>query len=83
VRGGDFAWTTIEQIFSDVGEPSGTFIVRARVTITGDNEFIGVSNGEERDASGNVISSRCGTLRGDRITIEPLAPQCQNIVPPQ
>jgi hypothetical protein len=69
--------------YSDSGEPDGTFIVRARVTITGDNEFIGVSNGEERDAVGNVISSRCGTLRGDRITVEPLAPQCQNIVPPQ
>lgn len=83
VHGSDFAWTAIEQLFTDSGEPAGTFIIRARVTVTGENEFVGVSNGEERDASGNLVSNRCGTIRGERITIEPLAPQCQSIIPPQ
>jgi len=80
LRGSEFAWTAIEQLFNDSGEPAGTVIVRARVTITGENEFVGVSNGEERDAAGNLVSNRCGTIRGERITIEPLAPQCQSIV---
>jgi len=83
VHGNDFAWTAMEQLFSESGEPAGEFIIRARITITDDNEFVGVSNGEERDAAGNLVSSRCGTLRGQRITIEPLAPLCQNIMPPQ
>ena len=52
-------------------------------TITGADNFVGVSNAEERDAAGNLVSNRCGTVRGERITIEPLAPQCQKIVPPQ
>ena len=83
LRGSEFAWTAIEQLFNASGEPAGIVIVRARVTITGENEFIGVSNGEERDAAGAVVFNRCGTIRGERITIEPLAPQCQNIPPPQ
>ena len=83
LRGSEFAWTAIEQLFNESGEPGGIVIIRARVTITGENEFIGVSNGEERDAAGAVVSNRCGTIRGERITIQPLAPQCQNITPPQ
>ena len=83
LRGSEFAWTAIEQLFNESGEPGGTVVIRVRVTITGENDLVGVSNAEERDAAGNLVSNRCGTIRGERITIEPLAPQCQNIVPPQ
>ena len=83
LRGSEFAFTAIEQLFSETGEPGDTVTIRVRVTITGEDNFVGVSNAEERDAAGNVVSNRCGTVRGERITIEPLAPQCQNIVPPQ
>jgi hypothetical protein len=82
-HGSEFAWTLIEQLFNGSGEPSGTVTIRTRITITGADEFVGVSNAEERDASGALVSNRCGTLRGERITIEPLAPQCQGITPPQ
>ena len=58
-------------------------IIRGRINVIGADEFVGVSNGEERDAAGNVVFNRCGTIPGERITIEPLAPQCQNIAPPQ
>ncbi len=83
LRGNDFAWTAIEELFDVSGQSAGTIKVRARILVTGEDEFVGVSNGEQRDAAGNLIFNRCGTIRGERITIEPLAPQCQNIVPPQ
>jgi hypothetical protein len=83
LRGSEFAWTAIEQLFNETGQPGGTVVIRVRVTITGPDDFIGVSNAEERDAAGNLVSNRCGTIRGERINVEPLAPQCQNIVPPQ
>jgi hypothetical protein len=83
LRGSEFAFTALEQLFNESGEPGGTVTIRVRVTITGADDFVGVSNAEERDAAGNLVSNRCGTVRGERITIEPLAPQCQNIVPPQ
>jgi hypothetical protein len=83
LSGSEFAWTAIEQLFNETGEPGGTVIIRVRVTITGPDDLVGVSNAEERDSAGNLVSNRCGTIRGERITIEPLAPQCQNIVPPQ
>jgi hypothetical protein len=83
LRGSEFAWTAIEQLFSETGEPGGTVVIRVRLTITGADDLVGVSNAEERDAAGNLVSNRCGTIRGERITVEPLAPQCQDIVPPQ
>jgi hypothetical protein len=83
LRSNEFAWTAIEQLFNETGEPGGIVTIRVRVTITGADNFVGVSNAEERDAAGNLVSNRCGTIRGERITIQPLAPQCQNIVPPQ
>jgi hypothetical protein len=30
-----------------------------------------------------LIFNRCTTIRAERITVEPLAPQCQSIVPPR
>ena len=82
-HGSEFAWTVVEQLFNNSGEPAGTVTIRVRITITGADDFVGVSNAEERDAAGTLVSNRCGTIRGERITIEPLAPQCQNIAPPQ
>lgn len=82
-RGNEYAWTAMEDLFDATGVFAGTLIVLARVTIVGKDEFVGVSNGESRDAAGNVIFSRCGTIRGRRITVEPLAPQCEDITPPR
>jgi hypothetical protein len=81
--GDEFAWTLTEDFFDVLGNFAGTFKVRARITVIGEDLFIGVSNGEQRDVAGNLLFNRCGTIRGDRLKIEPLAPQCQNIVPPQ
>ena len=57
--------------------------MRVKLTVTGRDTFVGVSNGEQRDAAGNPVFSRCATIRGERIKVEPLAPQCQSITPPQ
>jgi hypothetical protein len=83
VRGNEFAGTAVEQLFDESWHPAGTLKVRTSIFITGEDEFVGVSNGEQHDAAGNLIFSRCATIRGERITIEPLPPQCQNIAPPQ
>jgi hypothetical protein len=83
LRGNEFAGTTVEQLFDESGHPAGTLKVRTSIFITGEDEYVGVANAEERDAAGNLVSNRCGTIRAERITIQPLAPQCQNIVPPQ
>jgi hypothetical protein len=81
--GNDFAWTFIEEVVDAMGNFAGTVKVRVKLTITGTNQFVGVSNAEERNAAGVVTAVRCGTIRGARITVEPLAPQCQSITPPQ
>jgi hypothetical protein len=79
VGGNEFAWTSTEDLFDATDNFAGTIKVRARVIVTGKDEFTVVSNGEQRDASGNLIFSRCGTVCGARIAVEPLAPQCQSI----
>ena len=83
LRGNQFAWTTTEDLFDSMGNFSGTIKIRVKVTITDNDAFVGVSNGEQHDANGNLIFNRCGTVRGTRIKIEPLAEQCQNITPPR
>ncbi len=83
IRGNQFVWTTTEDLFDSMGNFSGTIKIRVKVTITDNDAFVGVSNGEQRDANGNLIFNRCGTVRGTRIKIEPLAEQCQNITPPR
>ncbi len=79
----DFAWTFKEDLFDAAGGFAGTLTVRVRLTLIGKDEFVGSSNGEARDPDGNVIFNRCGTVRGERIQIEPLAPHCQGIAPAQ
>jgi hypothetical protein len=81
--GNEFAWTFAEDRYDVMGNFVGTTKVRARVTVTGKDTFVGVSNGEQRDVAGNLVSNRCSTIRGERIVIEPLAEQCQSITPPQ
>jgi len=73
----------VEDLFDAMGNFAGMVTVRVRVTVTGADTFVGVSNGEFRNVAGNVTSSGCGTIRGERIKIEPLPPQCQSIMPPQ
>lgn len=83
-RGGnEFAHTSIGDDFDALGNFLGTLKVRQKLTLTGQDELVGVGNAELRDAAGNLLFSRCNTVRGERLQIEPLAPQCQNITPPQ
>lgn len=81
--GDEFVWTFTEDLFDSLGVFAGTLKVRVRLTVIGADEFVGVSNGEQRDAAGNLVFNRCATIRGERIAIEPLSPQCLSIVPPQ
>ncbi len=79
----DFAFTAVEELFDTTGDFAGTLTVRVKLTVTGKDEFVGVSNGEQRDAAGNLVFNVCGTVRGQRIKVEPLPLQCQSITPPQ
>jgi hypothetical protein len=81
--GREFAFTFIEELVDVMGNFAGTAKVRVKLTVTDKDEFVGVSNLEERNAAGVVIAIRCSTVRGARIKVEPLAPQCQSITPPQ
>ena len=81
--GNSFAVIHKEDLFDGMGNFAGIVTVRVRLTVTGKDEYVGVSNGEARDAAGNLIFSRCATIRGTRIKVEPLPDQCQSITPPQ
>ncbi|MGH9846533.1 MAG: hypothetical protein ACREEM_48160 [Blastocatellia bacterium] len=81
--GNEFAFTFIEELVDVMGNFAGTLKLRVKLTVTGANEYVGVANAEERNAAGVVTTIRCATIRGARITVEPLAPQCQSITPPQ
>lgn len=81
--GNEFAWTFVQDLFDGLGAFVGTHTVRVKGTLIGKDEFVGVSNGETRDAAGNLSSNRCATIRGQRMKVEPLAPQCQTIPFPQ
>ena len=79
--GHDFAWTLVEDLFDAAGTFTGTLKVRVRLSMISTEEFVGSSNGESRDANGNLIFNRCGTVRGERIQIEPLAAHCRANAP--
>ena len=81
--GNRFAFTQVEDLFDSMGNFTGTVKIRVRLTVTGRDTFVGVSNGEFHDAAGNITQSRCATVRGARIKVEPLPDQCQGITPPQ
>ena len=76
---GKFAFTFLQDLFDAAGVFQGTAKIRVRLTVTGEDELVGVSSGEFRDADGNLIRIACSTIRGERITVEPLPPQCQGI----
>ena len=54
-EGNEFAWTFVQDLFDGVGAFVGTLTVRVKLTLIGKDEFVGVSNGESRDAAGNLI----------------------------
>ena len=81
--GDEFASIATEDLFDVLGNFAGTLKVRTRITLIGEDLFIGVSNVEQHDAAGKFVFTACGTIRGDRLKIEPLPPQCQNILPPR
>ena len=81
--GNRFAYTAKEDLFDERGIFSGLLSIRVRVMLNGRDEFIGVANGEQRDANGNVVFNRCTTVKATRIKLEPLSEQCQGITPPR
>jgi hypothetical protein len=81
--GTQFAFVAIEDLYDPAGNLTGSVRVRATLNLTGKDQFVGVSNGEQRDPAGNVVFSGCGTVRAERIKVEPLSAQCQSITPPQ
>lgn len=81
IAGNEFAGTFTEDLFDATGNFAGTLKVRTRTIVTGKDEYVGVANGERRDASGNLTLNACTTFRGKRIIIEPLPAQCQSINP--
>jgi hypothetical protein len=81
--GNRFAYTAKEDLFDERGVFSGLLTIRVRVSLNGRDEFVGVANGERRDADGNIVFNRCSTVKATRIKTEPLAEQCQSLRPPQ
>jgi hypothetical protein len=81
--GNEFAVTSVMDQFDVMGNFLGTLTSRRKFTVIGKDQFVGVANSEFRDAAGNITAVRCATSRGERIKIEPLAPQCESIPPPQ
>ena len=81
VRGREYAWTFVQDLFDSAGVFVGTFKGRARAKLVGKDEFVGVANVEQRDPSGNVVLNRCARFRGVRVVVEPLAPPCEGLEP--
>ena len=81
--GNRFAAIHKEDLFDAMGNFAGILTVRTRSTLTGRDTYVGVANGEFRDAAGNITRSGCTTFRGTRIKVEPLPEQCQSITPPR
>jgi hypothetical protein len=76
-RGGnEFVYLTIQDLFDAAGNFQGTLKVKSRITITGPDEFVAVSNPQIRDAAGNLILDACSTSRAVRIKTEPLLERC-------
>jgi hypothetical protein len=81
--GNEFAATNLADLYDQSGNFTGTLKVRTRYIVNGLDEFVGVSNAEERDANDNLTATRCARFKGERIAVEPLAPQCQGLSPVQ
>lgn len=81
VSGNEFAATVFEDVFNQSGTFTGRLKLRMRIILTGKDKFAAVATAEDLDTSGNVTAQRCARFTGERIKVEPLAPQCQNINP--
>jgi hypothetical protein len=81
VQGHEFAGTFVQDLFDQAGTFVGTFKGRTRILLVARNEFVGVANVEQRDASGNFQYSRCARFVGERIVVEPLAAPCEDLEP--
>lgn len=83
-RGGnEFAYITVQDLFDAAGNFQGMLKVKSRITMTGPNEFVAVSNPQIRDTAGNLTLDGCSTSKAVRIKTEPLLERCQSITPPQ
>ncbi len=83
-RGGnEFAWAFLGDNFDPLGNFVGTLKLKARITMTGKDTFVGVANPQVRNAAGNVLLDACSTFKAERIKAEPLSERCQSITPPQ
>jgi hypothetical protein len=83
VSGNEFATTVFEDVFNQSGTFTGRLKLRMRIILTSRDEFVGVATAEDFDPGGNVTALRCARFKGERIKVEPLAPQCQSINPVQ
>jgi len=82
--GNEFAFALIRDEFDVQGNFLGTAKINTRLTMIGKDGFVGVGSREFRDPAGNLADIiRCSTIKAERIKVEPLAPQCQSITPPQ
>lgn len=82
--GNEYALTAIRDEFDAQGNFLGTGKINTKLRLTGKDGFVGVGSREFRDPAGNIADIiRCATIKAERIKIEPLAPQCQNITPPR
>lgn len=82
--GNEYAVTSLRDEFDAQGNFLGTGKINTKLTLIGKDVFVGVGSREFRDAAGNIADiTRCSTIRAERLKIEPLAPQCQSITPPQ
>jgi hypothetical protein len=81
--GKEFVYITVQDLFDAAGNFQGTLKVKSRITMTGPDEFVAVSNPQIRNAAGALILDACSTSKAVRIKTEPLLERCQSITPPQ
>jgi hypothetical protein len=81
LRGHQYTWTFIQDLFDEAGIFLGTFKGRALCELVEEDEFVGVANVEQRDPAGNIQLNRCARFHALRIVPEPLAPPCEDLEP--
>jgi len=81
IKGHEYAWTAVQDLFDSAGTFVGTFKVRSRIQLVAKDEFIGVANVEQRDPGGNLQYSRCARFRGARVVVEPFESPCVGLEP--
>jgi hypothetical protein len=81
VRGHEYAWTFVQDLFDQAGIFPGTLKGRTLVQLVGKDELVGVANVEQRDPAGNIVINRCARFHAVRVVVEPLAPPCEELEP--